>query len=178
LLRPCDEHASNPGRRDSPERKANGAAEAFRSAGTGPYALNRHGRVARRRAANRALSRSGPAATGMTALLNCDSRWVSVLACCSPGGGRSGRASAEVVDGTQFQPRQVGLAKAGLTWKIAGVPGLGGSAPRETCSLPAGRWVMARRGAALRSPDRQPREVQRAAVLGSDHPSHAARHCG
>ena len=35
-------------------------------------------------------------------------------------------ATAEVLDGTQFQPQQAILEKAGTTWKIAGVPGVGG----------------------------------------------------
>jgi hypothetical protein len=34
------------------------------------------------------------------------------------------RATANVVDGSQFQPQQVALEKAGASWKIAGVPGL------------------------------------------------------
>lgn len=36
------------------------------------------------------------------------------------------RATANVVDGSQFQPQQVGVEQAGTTWKIAGVPGLSG----------------------------------------------------
>ncbi len=39
---------------------------------------------------------------------------------------RGGRATARVVDGTQFPPQQVTLEKAGTTWKISGVPSLGG----------------------------------------------------
>jgi hypothetical protein len=34
------------------------------------------------------------------------------------------RASAEVVDGTQFPPQQVSLDKLGRSWKVSGVPGL------------------------------------------------------
>ena len=36
------------------------------------------------------------------------------------------RATAQVVDGTQFPAQQVSLEKAGGAWKIAAVPGLGG----------------------------------------------------
>jgi hypothetical protein len=37
-----------------------------------------------------------------------------------------GRATAQVVDGTQFPSEQVSLQKVGKAWKIAAVPGLGG----------------------------------------------------
>ena len=36
------------------------------------------------------------------------------------------RATATIADGNEFSPQQVALEKAGTTWKIAGVPGLGG----------------------------------------------------
>jgi hypothetical protein len=37
-----------------------------------------------------------------------------------------GRATAQVVDGTQFPAQQVSLHKVGSAWKIGAVPGLGG----------------------------------------------------
>lgn len=36
------------------------------------------------------------------------------------------RATAQIVDGTQFPAEQVSLEKVGAAWKIAAVPGLGG----------------------------------------------------
>jgi hypothetical protein len=39
---------------------------------------------------------------------------------------RGARATAEVMDGTQFAPQRVSLQKAGASWSIAGVPALAG----------------------------------------------------
>jgi hypothetical protein len=36
------------------------------------------------------------------------------------------RATAELLDGTEFHPQQVALEKAGTAWRINGVPSLGG----------------------------------------------------
>jgi hypothetical protein len=35
-------------------------------------------------------------------------------------------ATAEITDGGAFSPQQVSLRRSGGTWRIAGVPGLGG----------------------------------------------------
>ncbi len=39
---------------------------------------------------------------------------------------RGDKATAEITDGGAFAPQQVSLERSGSSWKIAGVPGLGG----------------------------------------------------